>query len=350
MDKKKRDGLTKNMLERYKRQITFDGIGAEGQRKLTAARVCVIGVGAAGTIIANTLCRAGVGFLRLVDRGFVEETNLLRQIFFTERDVPANTPKAIAAANHLSEMNGSVALEPVVTDVNSSNIENLVRDVDLVLDGTDNFETRFLINEACHKHHIPWIYGGTVASGGAAMNIRWDDGPCFRCFMPEIPEAGSYPTCSSAGVIQPVTSIIASYQSAEALKILTGAEEAVSRQYLAIDVWDNMAEYIEVEKNADCPVCGRGEYELLDKPASSYAVSLCGQDAWQVIPEGISGADFTALANRLEKLGAVTTSEFLLRFDGDGVSFKLFPDGRAIISGAHDDASARATYAEYSGL
>jgi adenylyltransferase/sulfurtransferase len=350
MNEKNADGLTENMRERYKRQITFDGIGVEGQRKLSAARVCVIGVGAAGAIIANTLCRAGVGFLRLVDRGYVEETNLLRQILFTERDVAENTPKAIAVAAHVAEVDGGITVEPLVTDVNSSNIEKVVRDVDLVLDGTDNFETRFLINEACHKHRIPWIYGGTVASGGATMNVRWDDGPCFRCFMPEIPEAGSYPTCSSAGVILPITSIIASYQSAEALKILTGAEEAVSRRYLAIDVWDNMAEYIEVEKNPDCPVCGHGTYELLDKPASSYAVSLCGQDAWQVIPEGISGADFTALSKRLEKLGTVTTSEFLLRFDGDGVSFKLFPDGRAIISGTQDDASARATYVEYIGL
>jgi adenylyltransferase/sulfurtransferase len=335
--------------ERYKRQITFDGVGEEGQRKLAVSRVCVVGVGALGTIVANSLCRSGVGFLRLVDRDYVEETNLQRQILFTERDVSESLPKAIAAADHLSKINSSVTIEPIVDDVNASNIERFIEGADLVIDGSDNFETRFLINEACDKHKIKWIYGGVVASGGATMNILQEPTtPCFRCFMPEMPEAGAYPTCNTVGVINPITNIIASYETAEAMKILIGAEE-VSRRYLAIDVWENYAEYIEVEKNPDCPVCVRGEYGLLDSPASSYAVSLCGQDSWQIIPEGRRAADFGALAGRLERLGAVKVTKFLLRFDGDGVSFRLFPDGRAMIDKVKDEAAARKVYADYIG-
>ncbi|MDR1495948.1 MAG: ThiF family adenylyltransferase [Clostridiales Family XIII bacterium] len=335
--------------ERYKRQITFEGIGEEGQRKLSEARVCIIGVGALGTIIANSLCRAGVGFLRVIDRDHVEETNLQRQILFTERDVAECLPKAVAAANHLSSANSSITIESVVDDVNASNIERFIGDVDLVMDGSDNFETRFLINEACDKHKIQWIYGGVVASGGATMNVLMeDDTPCFRCFMPEMPEAGAYPTCNTVGVINPITGIVASYQAAEAMKILTGAD-GVSRHYLALDVWENISSYIEVEKNPDCPVCVRGEYALLDSPVASYAASLCGQDSWQIIPEGRRSADFDALADRLARLGEVKVTKFLMRFDGDGVSFRLFPDGRAMIDGAEDESAARRIYAEYIG-
>ncbi|MDR1028575.1 MAG: ThiF family adenylyltransferase [Clostridiales Family XIII bacterium] len=336
--------------ERYKRQITFEGIGEEGQKKLSAARVCIIGVGALGTIAANSLCRAGVGFLRLIDRDYVEETNLQRQILFTEQDVSEILPKSVAAAGHLSKMNSSVAVEAVVDDVNAANIEGFIKDTDLVLDCTDNFETRFLINEACHRHKIKWIYGGAVASSGATMNIlQEDDTPCFRCFMPEMPEAGAYPTCNTAGVIHPITSIVASYEAAEAMKILLGAEE-VSRQYLAVDVWENLSTYIEVDKNPDCPVCVHGRYELLDRPVASYAASLCGQDSWQIVPERRQTADLDALAARLERLGEVRVTKFLLRFNGDGVSFKLFPDGRAMIDGVKDETAARKVYTDYIGL
>jgi adenylyltransferase/sulfurtransferase len=335
-------------FERYKRQITFDGIGEAGQARLLAARVCVVGVGALGTVVANSLCRSGVGFIRVIDRDYVEETNLQRQVLFTERDVSEGAPKAIAVAEHLSGINSTVTVEAVVDDVNASNVERFVSDVDLVLDGVDNFETRFLIIEACHKHGVKWVYGGVVASGGATMNIlQRDDGPCFRCFMPEMPEPGSYPTCNTAGVVNPITGIIASYEAAEALKILTGSGD-VSDQYLAVDVWENLSSYIKVNKNPDCPVCVGKKYELLDRPAASYAVSLCGHDSWQIIPEGRSSADFGALAARLEKIGEVKLTKFLLRFDGD-VSFKLFSDGRAIIENVKDETGAREVYAEYIG-
>ncbi|MDR0357685.1 MAG: ThiF family adenylyltransferase [Clostridiales Family XIII bacterium] len=335
--------------ERYKRQITFEGIGEAGQKKLSEARVCIIGTGALGTIIANSLCRSGVGFLRLVDRDYIEETNLQRQTLFTEWDASENRPKAIAAADHLSKVNSEVQIEPIVDDANASNIERLIKDADLILDGVDNFETRFLINEACHKHKIRWIYGGAAASGGATMNfLQEDDAPCFRCLMPEMPEPGAYPTCNTAGVVNPITGIIASYETAEALKILTGAE-SVSRRYLAVDVWDNLSEYIDIEKNPDCPVCAHRRYETLDSPFSSYAAALCGQDSWQIVPENRRAADFDALSARLGRLGEVKTSKFLLRFRGDGVSFKLFPDGRAMIDEVKDEVAARKIYAEYIG-
>jgi adenylyltransferase/sulfurtransferase len=238
----------------------------------------------------------------------------------------------------------------VTVDINSSNIEKYIRDVDLVIDGTDNFETRFLINEACHKHGVRWIYGGVLTSGGATMNILYGDAPCFRCFMPEMPAPGSYPTCNTVGVISPITSIIGSCESAEALKILTGADEAVSRAYMAVDVWENMFEYIEVEKNPDCPVCVHGQYELLDKPSGSYQTSLCGHDAWQVAPGGSAKMDFDALASRLEKIGEVRLTKFSLGFEGQGVKFKLFPDGRAIVENVRDGEEAKVVYGEYIGL
>jgi len=327
----------------------FYGVGDAGQQKLLDARVCIIGVGALGSVIANNLCRSGVGYIRIADRDYVERTNLQRQVLFTEKDASENLPKAIVASRHLSEINSEIVIDPIIDDVNSTNIEEYIKDVDLVIDGTDNFETRFLINEACDKLHKKWIYGGVVGSSGATMNFLQDGGPCFRCFMPEIPEEGSYPTCGTDGVLNSVSGIIASYETTEALKILIGAD-TVSREYHAIDVWDNLSDYIEIEKVPDCPVCVQKRYELLDRAAGAHSASLCGNDSWQIIPEGRREVDFAALAARLEKAGAVNVTKFLLSFQGQGVSFKLFPDGRAIINDVEDGTAARSVYAEYIGL
>ncbi|MDR1572957.1 MAG: ThiF family adenylyltransferase [Clostridiales Family XIII bacterium] len=336
-------------MNRYKRQLIFYGIGEDGQKKLLASRVCIIGMGALGSVIANNLCRSGVGYIRMIDRDYVETSNLQRQILFTESDAAESLPKVIAAYNRLSEFNSDVALDPVATDANASNIEELIKDTDLVIDGTDNFETRFLINEACDKHRIKWIYGGAVAGGGATMNILQDGGPCFRCFMPEMPEEGSYPTCGTVGVINSITGIIASYEAAEAIKILIGAD-SVSRQYHAVEAWENNSDYFDVDKNPDCPVCVQKRYELLGRVRGSHAVSLCGNDSWQVLPEIRRSVDFDVLAERLSKLGAVKVTKFLLGFRGQGASFKLFPDGRAIVNDVPDGAAARSVYAEYIGL
>lgn len=335
-------------ISRYKRQIFFYGIGEDGQKKLLDSRVCIIGLGALGSVIANNLCRSGVGYLRIIDRDYVEKSNLQRQILFTENDALESLPKVMAAYHHLTEINSEITVEPVIADVNSSNIEAYIKDVDLVIDGTDNFEIRFLINEACDKHGIKWIYGGAIAGSGATMNILQDGGPCFRCFMQEMPEEGSYPTCSTEGVINSITGIVASYEAAEAVKILIGSSD-VSRQYHAIDVWDNTSDYFSIDKNPDCPVCGQKKYELLNRAGGSHAVSLCGNNSWQILPEGQRSVDFEALSGRLEKLGTVKVTKFLLSFQGQGVSFKLFPDGRAIINDVKDGAAARVIYAEYIG-
>ncbi|HHU52473.1 MAG TPA: thiazole biosynthesis adenylyltransferase ThiF [Clostridiaceae bacterium] len=338
----------KNM-ERYKRQMTFEQLGEAGQEKLLNSRVCIIGVGALGSIIANDLCRAGVGFIRFIDRDFVEKINLQRQILFTEKDAAEGLPKAEAAHQKLLQANSEIELESIISDVNSSNIEDYIKDADLVIDGTDNFETRFLINEACHKHCISWIYGGVIAGGGATMNFLNDGGPCFRCFLPDMPDPGSYPTCSTVGVINPITGIIASYEVAEAMKILTGSPQ-VRRTYMAIDVWENTVDFIEIEKISDCPVCAQKKYELLNRPASSYSTSLCGHDSWQIIPDGDVKADFETLASALERHGDVKVSKFSLRFHSENVSFKIFPDGRAIIDRVKNGREAKEIYNDYIGL
>ena len=338
-------------FERYKRQMTFEGIGEEGQKKIANSRVCIIGAGALGSVIANNLCRAGVGFIRIIDRDIVEKVNLHRQILFTEFDAEEGLPKAIASYNHLIQINSEIEIEPIVADVNSANIEKFIKDVDLLLDGTDNFETRLLMNEACHKNGVKWIYGGVLTSGGATMNfLMGENDPCFRCFMPEPPEPGSYETCSTVGVLNSITSVIASYETSEALKILVDAQKNISHEFLAIDTWDNSADYMVVEKVGDCPVCVQRNYELLNTPAGSYSTSICGHDAWQVVPEGEYALDLDAIGENLKRAGDVKVTKFALSFTDEKVDFRLFPDGRAIINKIEDAATARSIYAEYIGI
>ncbi|GHV96320.1 thiamine/molybdopterin biosynthesis protein MoeB [Spirochaetia bacterium] len=335
-------------VDRYARQTAFEKIGRTGQEKLLQSRVTILGLGALGTVIAESLCRAGVGRIRLVDRDLVELSNLQRQVLYTEEDARRESPKAVAAAEHLAEINSTVALEPLIADVNAANIEECIAGADLVLDGSDNFELRFLLNEACCKHTIPWIYGGAIAASGSSMNIL-PGGPCFRCLSPEMPAAGSYPTCSSAGVLNMVTGIVACFEAAEAVKILTGSPD-VSRQYLSIDLWGNSVDYITVQKNPECPVCGKGEYGLLGKLSGAHTVSLCGQDAIQVIPGAGTKIDLEEFAAKLEKTGAVRRSPFMLTFNDGKASFNLFSDGRAIIRQMQDPGAAKSIYAEYIGL
>ena len=250
------------MIQRYSRQIAFYGIGEEGQAKLLRSRVAIIGLGALGTIAANNLCRAGVGFIRLIDRDRVELMNLHRQALYDEEDASISTPKAVAAFNHLTRINSEITLDPVVAEVNAANIETLIGDVDLALDCTDNSETRSVINEACDELRKPWIYAGVLASGGLTMNIIPGETACFRCLFPDPPPADSYPTCAAVGILNGVTAVIASIESAEALKILIGSPE-VRKNLFQIDVWNNNSNYIDIGKNPDCPVCGRHEYVLL---------------------------------------------------------------------------------------
>jgi len=257
-----RRGGVIGLSQRYSRQVAFCGIGEEGQAKLLRSRVAIIGLGALGTIAANNLCRAGVGFIRLIDKDRVELVNLHRQALYDEQDASGSIPKAAAAFNHLTKINSEITLAPVVTEVNAANIETLINDVDLALDCTDNIETRCVINEACDKLRKPWIYAGVLASGGLTMNVIPGETACFRCLYPDPPLPGSYPTCVTVGVLNSVTAVIASIESAEALKILINSPE-VRKNLFQIDVWNNGSGYIGIKKNPDCPVCGRHEYEML---------------------------------------------------------------------------------------
>lgn len=336
-------------LKRYSRQTVYKQFGAEGQQKLLSARVAVIGIGALGTVIANNLCRAGVGFLRLIDRDIVELTNLQRQTLFDEDDAAGEFPKAVAACQHLSKVNSEIILEPVVTDVNGVNIESLISDTDLVLDGTDNAETRYLVNEACHKLNIPWIYGGALGASGMTMNILYGDGPCFCCLRPAAPAPGSSPTCSTFGVMNAITGIIASIESMEALKILIGSPQ-VRKEMLYMNIWESSSDYIEVKKNPACPVCVDARYEFLGRNSGAAAMSLCGRDSVQVTPETQSPVDLKQIADKLRQAGEVRESRFMLIYEDGKAAFNLFPDGRAIIKNVKDEAAAKSVYAEYIGL
>src|ERR1041384_510587 len=261
--------------DRYSRQILFSGIGSEGQSRLAQSRILIFGCGALGTAQAESLARAGVGTLRIVDRDFIEFSNLQRQTMFTESDAAERLPKVVAAANHLREINSEIVVEPEIADVNYSNVERLIRNCDLVLDGTDNFATRYLINEACVKHEVNWIYGAAVGSYGVTMTIRPHQTACLRCVFESAPPAASSPTCDTAGVIMPIISVVAAIQVAEALKLLTGNTDSLHRSLMQFDVWRNEWRKINPGSPApDCPACALGHYDSLQPEAGEFAAVL----------------------------------------------------------------------------
>jgi adenylyltransferase/sulfurtransferase len=337
-------------MERYSRQILFEGIGEAGQRRLGASRALIVGCGALGSAQVEMLARAGVGRLRVVDRDFVEESNLQRQTMFTERDARERTPKAAAAARRVAEINSDVECEAEVADVNGSNVERLVEGCDVVLDGTDNFATRFLVNDACVKLGVAWVYGAAVGSYGVTLTVRPGVTPCLRCVFPEVPAAGSAPTCDTAGVIMPVISIVAAVQIAEALKLLTGSVENLHGGLMQFDVWRNEWRRISAGgRAADCPACALGRFESLEAEADDVAAVLCGRDAVQVSPRGAVSLDLEALAARLRAAGEVKSNEYLVRLRAGGYELTVFRDARAIVRGTDDPATARSVYARYVG-
>lgn len=335
--------------ERYSRQAIFQGIGPEGQEKIGHSRVAIIGLGALGTVVANNLVRAGVGYIRLIDRDFVELSNLQRQTIFDEADVREQLPKAVAAAQHLEKVNSEITLEAIVSDVNAANIETLLTDIDLVMDGTDNFETRFLLNDICLKKNIPWVHGAVLGSYGLTANMIPGQTPCYRCFMPGIPETGASGTCSSVGVLNMITGIISSYASAEALKILVGSSD-IRKSALFIDVWNNSFHSKELSRQSDCPACVKHEYHYLTKEKGTYTTLLCGQKAVQIVPGQVRKMDFTDLLKRLAHVGEIQSNRFLLRLKIHEIEITLFADGRAIIKNVENENKAKALYTEYFGL
>ena len=337
------------MNERYSRQILFREIGRAGQEKLLNSRMLIVSCGALGASHAEMLARAGVGKLRIVDRDFVEFTNLQRQTLFNESDASDRLPKAIAAEKRIAEINSEIEVEPLVADVNNSNVEALIEHSDIVL-GTDNFQVRYLLNDACVKHNKTWIYGAAVSSYGTTMTIIPGKTPCLRCIFEEMPDAGSSPTCDTAGVIMPIIVTVSATQVTEAIKILVGDLGSLHRSLIQFDVWQNDRQKISLgEPNADCKTCGRHIYEFLDADAREFSAVLCGRNAVQIAPPKPTQIDLALLAEKLKLLGDVKQNEYLVRFTTGENEVTVFQDARAIIKGTDDIAAARSIYAKYIG-
>lgn len=341
-------------LERYSRQILFQPIGEAGQQRLLRSRVLLCGCGALGSAIADGLTRAGVGFLRLIDRDFVELSNLQRQVLFDEQDIAEQLPKAVAAARKLARINSSIQIEPIVTDLDHTNILRLADGVDLILDGLDNFETRFLINDASLATGIPWIYGGCIGSHGQTMTIIPGQTACLRCLMDSVPPPGTTETCDTAGIIGPAVNVVAALQITAALKLLSGRRDDIDPTLTVLDVWDGTLRKMSVRnlrEQSNCAACVRGERAWLSGQHRAQTSVLCGRNAVQVSPSQPMTLSLIELSQKLAASGRVSANAFLLRLlplDTD-VELTVFADGRAIIKGTNDPAVARGLYARYVG-
>lgn len=327
------------MDDRYLRQTAFSHIGSSGQERLKSARVAVLGLGALGSASAITLARSGVGFLRVVDRDCVELSNLTRQILYDEHDAKTAAPKAIAAERHLSAMNSDITIEPVVADINAATIIDLIGDVDLVIDGLDNFDTRVLLNEACAEHNIPWIYGSAIGSRGMTLNIL-PGGPCFRCLLKGDPPK-DFPTVSTEGIIAPAAAVTSALQCAEALKILTGFEPR--KEAVFFDLYKNAFEILPVIKNKKCKVCVQHKYCAYGHNGVKIE-KILNSESMQVVPA--HHIDIPAALERMAKHGTLVYTEHFTELKAD-ICIRLFTDGRAIITPAKDENYARAVYEKY---
>jgi molybdopterin-synthase adenylyltransferase len=334
---------------RYSRQIRFAPIGTEGQARIGASRIALIGAGALGSVAAELLVRAGAGFVRIIDRDFVELSNLQRQSLYDEEDVRRNLPKAVAAEAKLRRINSTVQVEAIVDDVNPTTVEDYIQDVGLVLDALDNFETRFVINDACAKHSRPWIYSAAVGSYGLVMPVMPGKSPCLRCMLGSLPAPGTSPTCDTAGVIGPITHIIASMQVAEALKFICGAVQPAEFRLATYDVWSNTFHRLDLgtEVMTSCPVCSEGRYDYLDG-TPLRTITLCGRNAVQLIPAVKGDLDFQKLSKSLPVEG-VQFNEFLMKCSTPPFELTLFKDGRAIVKGTEEAAMARSVYSRIVG-
>ena len=337
---------------RYVRQEILGVIGAAGQEKLASSKVTLIGAGALGSTIADLLVRAGIGQLTLIDRDYVELHNLQRQTLYTEADVEQHTPKAIAASERLSEINSSVDIRPVVADVNSLSIEQLTAGADILVDGTDNFDTRYLINDLAVKTNRPWVYGGVIATYGMTMTIIPGVTACLRCMFPDIPDAGSAPTCDTAGVFGPAVHVISSLEASEVIKLALGKTDQINQSLVSLDTWSMELNRVPTGgPRADCPACQRHQFDFLNRKSLNLETTLCGHDAVQVIIRPPVQVDLPALGRRLESAGDVLVNRFLIRFTDSvtGHELTVFPDGRAIVKGTTEPRAARAIYDRYVG-
>lgn len=333
--------------ERYSRQILFNPIGNDGQEKLNQTRALVVGAGALGTVIANHLARAGVGYIRIVDRDYVEKSNLQRQMLYTEDDVNAALPKAVAAEQKLKQINSDIEVEGIVADLNNSNIHQLFEDVDIVLDGTDNFSTRFLINDACFQKGIPFAYGGAVSSRGMTALFIPDATPCLNCMINQ--GAGRGQTCDTVGVISPVVDMVASLQVTEAIKYLVGDREHLLGAMRTFDIWNNHSFDIKFgDPKTDCPTCQKKEYPFLKQHAEDHVSVMCGRDTVQIQHD--TRLDLDEWKERLERVAEIKKTPFLLKaILKDGITLVLFPDGRILVQGTEEINTAKSIYDRYIG-
>ncbi|RIK54224.1 MAG: thiamine biosynthesis protein ThiF [Chloroflexi bacterium] len=351
---------TNDNLARYHRQIIFSPFGEAGQRRLLAATAVIVGCGATGTALSNLLVRAGVGRVRIVDRDYIELNNLQRQILFDEDDIAANLPKAEAAARKLRRINQAVTVEGLVMDVNPGNVLGLLQDADVVLDGTDNFSTRFLLNDACLYLAKPWVYTGVIAAYGMTATFIPDGAAeklpgarattgCLRCMIEEVPAPGATPTCDTAGIIGPAAALLTAVSAAEAIKLLSGGG-TLNAGILHMDLWAHDYEQFALQRRAGCPACGARRFEFLNAQMGTTSAALCGRNAVQVSVVGSRPLDLAALAEQLTPVAeGVMRNAYLLRAQIGGYEFTVFPDNRAIIKGTDDEELAKTLYARYIG-
>ncbi|PYX35822.1 MAG: thiamine biosynthesis protein ThiF [Acidobacteria bacterium] len=333
--------------ERYSRQILFSGIGAEGQNRLSAAHVAVVGCGATGSAVAALLARSGVGTIRIIDRDYVEPSNLQRQTLFDEADARESLPKAVAAARRIAAFNSQIMVEPQVVDLTPENIEALLEGARLILDGTDNFETRYLLNDYAVKNGVPWIYAAAVGSYAVSLNVLPGKTACLACVFPDLPQ-GTFETCETAGILNSAVSLVASIEASEALKMLIGVEDKIRRTLISFDVWTN--EHAEVQAGKPrvaCRACGQKDFVHLEGQGRPH-ITLCGRNSVQ-IHERHRPVDFRMLNERLKPHGEVRHNDFVLKFWRTPYEMTLFPDGRAIIKGTTDAGVARSLYARFVG-
>jgi adenylyltransferase/sulfurtransferase len=331
--------------DRYSRQTFLSEIGDEGQEKLGQSKVAVVGLGALGSVSSSLLARGGVGKLVLIDRDVVELNNLQRQIIYTENDVGES--KAAVAAEALMRVNPDIEIMGLANDLNHQNISRFLNDVDVIVDGTDNMETRFLLNDFAVKNQIPFIYAGAISTYGMTLTILPEEGPCLRCLFPQMPVPGTLPTCDTFGILNTVSTVIASLQTTEAIKLLVGHEPR--KTLLVMDPWYNDQREIEVARREDCDCCEKGEYDHLDAKTKDIVVALCGRDACSVTPPKGSEVPLEELEERLSKVGQTKTGRATLSVSIDGYEIILFKDGRALIRGTDDEAKAKSLYSQYIG-
>jgi molybdopterin/thiamine biosynthesis adenylyltransferase len=340
-------------FDRYQRQTLLPQIGIAGRERLAKARVLLVGCGALGCHLADQLVRAGVGFLRVADRDVVEITNLQRQTLFDERDI--GSAKAAAAAKRLGQINSQVTIEPVVADVWAGNIEILSEKIDLILDGTDNVQTRYLLNDAAVKQGIPWVHGACVGTEGRVMPVLPGAGACLRCVFPDPPNAGELPTCDTAGILQPAAAAVASLQAAQAMKILTGRMNATEQRLWKLDIWSGRFASIDVSsgRRDDCACCVQRRFEFLDSAIGDMATTLCGRNAVQIRPaKPWNDGQFDRAMDQLKAVGKVEQSGYFSRCllaEPPGFTLTCFRDGRLLVQGTSDTGRAKAIYAKYLG-